>query len=118
MRTLKKQFIADLCTVDPRFPFYLWERLLPQVTMTLNMLQQSQLNPGLSDYEQVDGIQNFELIALSSLGCKLKIHEKIISDSPTIPTQSMYGTLDHQSIIIYVKFDITLILEGKLHQIQ
>ena len=51
VRTLKNHFIAALCTVDPLLPFYLCERLLPQVTMTLNMLRQYQLNPELSAYE-------------------------------------------------------------------
>ena len=47
VRTFMKHFIAALCTVDPLFPFYVWDRLLPQVTMTLNMLQRLLLNPGL-----------------------------------------------------------------------
>ena len=79
MIIFKNRFIADLCTVDPLFPFYLWEQILPQVTMTLNMLQRYQLNPGLSSYKQVDGIQNFEqkpLTPLTPLGCKVQIHEK------------------------------------------
>ena len=60
----------------PHFPLYFWDRLLPQVTMTLNMLRQSQLNPELSAYEQVDGIQNFEQTALAPLVCKVQIYEK------------------------------------------
>ena len=44
--------------------------------MTLNMLRQSQLNPELSAYEQVDGIHNFERTPLAPLGCKVQIHEK------------------------------------------
>ena len=59
VRTFKKHFISALCIVDPLFPFYLWDHLLPQVTMTLNMLRQSWLNAGLSAYEQVYGIHNF-----------------------------------------------------------
>ena len=39
VRTFWNHFISDLCTVDPLFPFYLWYRLLTQVTMTLNMLR-------------------------------------------------------------------------------
>ena len=50
VRTFKNNFIAALCTVDPLVPFYLWDRLLTQFTMTLNMLRQYQLNPGLSAY--------------------------------------------------------------------
>ena len=75
-RTFKNHFIAALCTVEPLFPFYLWDRLFPQVIMTLNMLRQSQLNPGLSAYEQVDGIQNFERTPVAPLVCKVQIHEK------------------------------------------
>ena len=50
---------------SPIFHFYLWDRLLPQVTMTLNMLRRSQLNPELSEYEQVEGIHNFEQTPLA-----------------------------------------------------
>ena len=39
--TFNNHFIAALCTVEPLFPFYLWDHLLSQVTMTLNMLQRS-----------------------------------------------------------------------------
>ena len=56
--------------MDPLLPFYLWDRLFPEVTMKLNMLRQSQLNPGLSAYEQVDGIHNFERTPLAPLVCK------------------------------------------------
>ena len=118
VRNFKRHFLSALCTVDPLFPFYLWDRLLPQVTMTLNMLRRSQLNFGISTYEQVDGIQSFERIPLAPLGCKVQIHENLINDSPTLPTQSMDGNLDQQFIIIDVTPAITLIMEGKLHQIQ
>ena len=118
MINFKNHFIDALCTVDPRFPFYLWYRLLPKSTITLNMLLQSRLNPGLSAYEQVDGIHNFERTPLSPLGCKVQINEKPHKQPPTIPTQSMDGTLYQKSKSIYVTSAITLILEGKLHQMQ
>ena len=47
-----------------------------------------------------------------------KFTKNLISDSPTLPPQLMDGTLDQQYIIIDVTPAITLILEGKLHQIQ
>ena len=118
VRTFKNHFIAALCTLEPLFPFYLWDRLFPQVTMTLNILRQYQLNPVISAYEQVYGIHNFEGAPLALLGCKVEIHEKLISDSPTLPTQSMDGTLDQKYIIIDVTTAITLILEGRLNHIQ
>ena len=73
--TSKKHFIAALCTMDPHFPFYVWYHLWNQVVMTLNMLRKSQLNPGISAYEQVDGIHNFVQTPLATLGCKVQIHE-------------------------------------------
>ena len=36
----KNNFIAILCTMEPLLNFYLWEHLLLQVTMTINMLRQ------------------------------------------------------------------------------
>ena len=76
MKTFKNHFISSLYNVDPQFPLYLWDRLLPQVTMALNMLRQSWLNPGLSAYEQVDGIHNFERTPLAPLVWKVQVHEK------------------------------------------
>ena len=118
VRNFGNHFIATLCTMDSLFPFYLWDRLLPQVTMTLNMLRRSRLNLGLSAYEQVDGIHNFEQISLAPLGCKVQINKKVLSDSPMLPNQSMDGTLDQDSIVIDVTTAITLILEGKIHHIK
>ena len=59
VRTLKKHVIYNLWTMYHKSPFYLWDRLLPQFTMTINMLRLSWLNPGLSSYEQGDGVQMF-----------------------------------------------------------
>ena len=67
VRTFNNHLIATLCTVELCFPFGLWDRLLPKVTMTLNMLRQYRLNPELSAYEQVDGIHNFT-IAIFNIG--------------------------------------------------
>ena len=50
MRNLKNHFIASICTVDPISPLYLYNRLFPQVSMTLNMLRRSRLNSGISAY--------------------------------------------------------------------
>ena len=50
--------------------------MLPQVTITLNMFLPSWLNPGLSFYEQVDGINNFDPTPLVPLVWKVQIHEK------------------------------------------
>ena len=45
VRKFNNHFFFALCTVDPLFSFYLWDRLLIQFTMTLNILRRSRLNP-------------------------------------------------------------------------
>ena len=41
IRTFKNHFVATLSSVDSRFPLELWDRLLPQTTLTLNLLRSS-----------------------------------------------------------------------------
>ena len=90
MRNFNNHFISALFTVDPHFHFYLWDCILPQVTMTLNMLRRSQLNPGLSAYEHVYGIHNFEWTPLAPLGCNVQVQDKP-QKQPNYSTHSVYG---------------------------
>ena len=101
--------------MEPIFHLYLWDRILPQVTMKLNMLHRSRLKPELSAYEQVDVIHNFERTSLEPLVFKIKIHKKPQSDSSMIHTKYMDGTLDQQYIIIDSTPATTLILKERLH---
>jgi hypothetical protein len=39
IRTFKEHFVAGLSSVDPAFPLHLWDRLLPQAEITLNLLR-------------------------------------------------------------------------------
>jgi hypothetical protein len=48
IRTFKNHFVATLCSVDSRFPLNLWDRLLPQTTLTLNLLRSSRIHPSMS----------------------------------------------------------------------
>ena len=48
IRTFKDHFLAILAGVDKSFPPYLWDLLLPQAELTLNLLHQSYLNPWIS----------------------------------------------------------------------
>jgi hypothetical protein len=45
--TFKEHFVAGLSSVDPSFPMHLWDRLLPQAEITLNLLRTSRLHPQL-----------------------------------------------------------------------
>ena len=39
IRTFKNHFIAGLCSLDKKFPIHLWDKLLEQAEITLNLLQ-------------------------------------------------------------------------------
>ncbi len=41
----KDHFLVILAGVNSSFPIYLWDLLLPQVKLTLNLLRQATLNP-------------------------------------------------------------------------
>ena len=75
IRTWKNHYIANLCTVHASFPLHLWDRLIPQVTMTLNMLRPCRYNKKLSAYEAMHGTYNFDATPMAPLGCKILIHE-------------------------------------------
>jgi hypothetical protein len=45
IRTFKDHFLAILASVDSAFPPYLWDLLLLQAKLTLNLLRQATLNP-------------------------------------------------------------------------
>jgi hypothetical protein len=45
IRTFKEHFVAGLSSVNPAFPLHLWDRLLPQAEITLNLIRTSRLHP-------------------------------------------------------------------------
>jgi hypothetical protein len=76
IHTFKNHFIAGLCSTDKDFPLHLWDRLLPQAIMTLNLLRGSRINPRLSSWAQVHGAFDFNRTPLAPPGVKVLVHEK------------------------------------------
>jgi hypothetical protein len=70
IRIFKNHFIAGLCSVDPQFPLHLWDRLLPQAELTLNLMRGSRLNPKLSAWT-VNGQFDFNCTPISPPGTKV-----------------------------------------------
>jgi hypothetical protein len=56
IRTFKEHFVAGLSSVDPSFPMHLWDRLLPQAEITVNLLWTSRLHPQLSAAAHYHGL--------------------------------------------------------------
>ncbi len=91
IRTFKKNhFIAGLCSANPKFPLHLWDRLLPQAELTLNLLWGSRINPKLSAWTTLHhGTFDFNRTPIAPPGIQVLVHAK-----PTQCTTWAPHTLD------------------------
>ena len=76
IQTLKNHFIAGLCSTDRQFPLHLWDRLLPQALISLNLLRSSRINPRLSAWVQVHGACDYNRMPMAPPGTRVLVHEK------------------------------------------
>ena len=76
IQTFKNHFISGLCSTHPDFPLNLWDELVPQCTLTLNLLRQSRLNPQLSALAHVYGPFNYARTPIAPPGMKILVHER------------------------------------------
>jgi hypothetical protein len=68
--------VARISSVDPTFPLHLWDILLPQAEINLNLLQTSRLHPQLSAAAHFHGIIDYNTTSFAPTGCKIIAHEK------------------------------------------
>jgi hypothetical protein len=76
IRTFKNHFVAGLCSTDPNFPLRLWDRLLPQAEITLNLLRSARSNSKISAHEALHGPFDFNKTPLAPPGIKVIVHKK------------------------------------------
>ena len=76
IRTYKNSFIAMLCGTDPDFPLNMWDKLIPQHNIVVNLRRSSRLNTHLSAYAQVLKPFDFNRTPMAPPGTKVLIHEK------------------------------------------
>ena len=76
IQTFKNHFIAGLCSTHPDFPLVLWDYLIPQALITLNLLRQSRMHPQLSAYAQLYGEFDYLRTPLAPPGMKIIVHER------------------------------------------
>jgi hypothetical protein len=74
--TFKEHFVAGLSSVYPSFPLHLWDRLLPQAEITLNLVRTSRLHPQLSAAAHFHGLVDYNKTAFAPPGCKIIAHDK------------------------------------------
>jgi hypothetical protein len=75
-RIFKENFVAGISSVDRAFPVHLWDRLLPQAEITLNLLRTSRLQPQLYAAAHFHGLVDYNKTAFAPRGCKIIAHEK------------------------------------------
>jgi len=76
IRTVKNHIISTLATADPGFPLSLWDELMPQVEITVNLLRGYQLNPAISSYHGIFGTPyNFLNHPMAPCGTKVVVLE-------------------------------------------
>ena len=74
IRKFKAHFLAILAGVDPYFPKYMWDNLLAQTELTINLLRQATLNQRMSAWEYYNGAFDYSATPLGLLVCKIIIH--------------------------------------------
>jgi hypothetical protein len=75
IRSFKDHLIAGLCSTDIYFPMHLWDRILTQAVMTLNMLRTSRINPKLSAATHIFGQYDFNRVPMAPPGTRIIAHE-------------------------------------------
>ena len=76
IRMFKSHFLSILAGVAPYFPRNLWDLLLPQTELTLNLLRQSTLDPSRSAWSYFHGPFNYDATLIGHLGCDIIAHKK------------------------------------------
>jgi hypothetical protein len=76
MHNFKSHFLSILAGVASDFPPSLWDRLLPQTEITLNLLRQSNALPNTSAYAHLSGAFDYNKMPQAPMGCEVQVHEK------------------------------------------
>ena len=76
IRNFKAHFLSVLAGTAESFPKNLWDRLLPQTEITLNLLRQSNATPNVSAYAHLVGPFDYNKMPLAPMGCEVQVHEK------------------------------------------
>ena len=75
IETFKNYFIAGLCSTHPNFPLNQWDKMLPQVVLTLNLHRPSRLNPQLSTHAMVHGCYDYSSHPIAPPGSRVLTHD-------------------------------------------
>ncbi len=75
IQTFKNHFKSVIAGVDDSFPMRLWDRLLPQTILTLNLLRQSNAAPAISAWQYVHGNIDYNKMPFAPMGCVVQLYQ-------------------------------------------
>jgi hypothetical protein len=75
-RNFKAHFLSVSAGVADNFPPNLWDWLLPQTEITINMIWQSNATPNILAYAHLSGPFDYNKMPLAPMGCEAQVHEK------------------------------------------
>eukprot|EP00804_Cyclotella_cryptica_P009971 CCRYP_015405-RA/>CCRYP_015405-RA protein AED:0.48 eAED:0.22 QI:0/0/0/0.66/1/1/3/0/674 len=78
----------------PRLPNYLWDKLLPQTKLTLNLLRQSPLAPAISAWEAFNGTLSYDATPLGPMGAPSSSTTKPQPENPGTSVATTASVLD------------------------
>jgi len=76
IHNFKAHFLSVLAGVADDFPPRLWDCLLPQTKITINLIQQCNATPNVSAYAHLSGLFDCNKMPLAHMGCEAQVHEK------------------------------------------
>jgi hypothetical protein len=88
IHNFKAHFLSVLTGVADNFPPNLWDWLLPQTKITINLIWQSNATPNVLAYSHLSGPFDYNKKPLASLGCEAQVHE----------TTDKHGTWAYHSV--------------------
>ena len=68
-------FLAGISSVHPKFPMYIWDELLQQAFITLNLLQTSRTWTKILAYAHLHGTYNFDTTTLAPPGVRSLLYK-------------------------------------------
>jgi hypothetical protein len=75
IKTFKNHLKAILAGVDDGFPMRLWDKLLSQTILTLNLLCQSNVAPTVAAWQYIHVPFDYKKMPLAPMGCAVQIHK-------------------------------------------
>jgi hypothetical protein len=76
IHNFKAHFLSVLAGVADNFPPNLWDQLLPQTEIMINLIQQSNATPNVLAYAHLSGPFDYNKMPLAPMGCEAQVHEK------------------------------------------